>query len=318
MKYPAIQKRASGEPGRGASERKRQRGRRLEEGVCPCNTPSTTHLHLQDIEISNGDGNGIRVLKYGVDSLYLGYYIDSVNDSFYQSIQESKSEAQRKNKSLIVSLKDEESQIIENLDLYPAGTKGFSYVLHNANYYLKIFGRGKTGWRPRAAVQIMSRRIQEMGLMGAISRIEKILRGSLGPINSYKSGISRIDIFADLLVEATEFDYHLKDLIRSKTSKRHLSEGNKQLQTLYIGERKASLQCRIYDKVAQLVEDKKGDLEVYLKSVGLDEVPAGKRIIRVEFEIKRETLNKLKLKISGSFRGLLSLYGNIALRYLRG
>ena len=281
------------------------------EGVSPCNTPlSTTHLQSQGLDILEGLKSGIRVLQTGVDSLYLGYYIDNANDWFYRSIQACKAEAQGMHHSVLVLLKVEDLKITETFELFPAGTKGFPYVLHNENYHLKIFGKGKTGYRPRVSVQIMSKRIQEMGLMESITRIEKLLRGSVGTINMFKSGISRIDIFTDILVDASEFDFHLRELIRSKTTKRHYSEGNKELQTLYIGARDASLQGRIYDKVAQQVETPKGDLDEYLKSVGLEELPDGKKIIRTEFEIKREKLNELRLKEIGKLPGSVATLWN--------
>ena len=71
-------------------------------------------------------------------------------------------------------------------------------------------------------------------------------------------------------------------------------KNNGKLETLYVGDKKAPVQCRMYDK--GLEREKAGALEEYLKSVNLTAIPEGKIILRIEFQIRRPFLNEHKLK----------------------
>ena len=86
------------------------------------------------------------------------------------------------------------------------------------------------------------------------------------------SNLGEVDFFN--LRAASEFDFTLLDLIRSPAGKESTirDRHKKELETVYIGARKAPIQCRIYDKAIQQKDPEKGDLGAYLKSVGITRI----------------------------------------------
>jgi len=235
-------------------------------------------------------------IKRGVDTIELGYYIDNPNMWFYESIQKDKLEAQSLNHPVKIALQNSDSTCLEQFNLSPKGTPGFMYVMSNDRYYIKVFGPYKTGKRPRVMVKFMSSWIQELGLMESIKWIEGILSHTIGPINTVKSGISRIDINADFFLDADLFDWNLLGLCRGTARKENQHSRKNVLQTLYIGDKGAPLQCRIYDKESWFLENDKEGLGRYLKQIDLEVVPPGKKLIRVEFQVQGSILKELGLR----------------------
>ncbi len=268
-----------------------------EEGVCPCNTPpSTIHECIQDTEIIQYGKPDQILLKAGIDSIYLGYVVDEPKEGFYKQIKELKLNAQAVNGSIdiFMTFDIEDPDACMNFKLEPKGRRNYPYLLWNEAYTVMVFGEGKTGFNPRVYVEIRSAWIQEVGDHKARIYIEKLIEAKIGSINKSRSGVSRLDVYADILLDESKFTDEIEKKLRCKSRKTYLVKDAGVLETLYVGEKKAPVQCRMYDKGRE--REKAWALQEYLNTVNLGAIPEGKKIIRVEFQIRRPFLSEHKLK----------------------
>lgn len=275
-----------------------------EEGVCPCNTPpSTIHACIQDTEIIQYGKPDQILLKAGIDSIYLGYVVDEPKEGFYKQIKELKLNAQAVNGSIDIFMTSdiEDPDACMNFKLEPKGRRNYPYLFWNEAYTVMVFGEGKTGFNPRVYVEIRSAWIQAVGDHKARIYIEKIIEAKIGSINKSRSGVSRLDVYADILLDESKFTDEIEKKLRCKSRKTYLVKDAGVLETLYVGEKKAPVQCRMYDKGRE--REKAGVLQEYLNTVNLAAIPEGKKIIRVEFQIRRPFLSEHKLKGSEQLPG---------------
>jgi hypothetical protein len=106
----------------------------------------------------------------------------------------------------------------------------------------------------------------------------------IGVFGDHEIRISRLDIAIDLFdVEMKDQnleDWHIGWVGRSKISSHHFNPRTGQLETINIGSRKSSVFLRIYDKIAQSLND--GDLIFWLDVWKREP----KAVTRIEWEIK--------------------------------
>lgn len=116
-------------------------------------------------------------------------------------------------------------------------SRDYPYLLWNEAYTVMVFGEGKTGFNPRVYVEIRSAWIQEVGDHKAKIYIEKLIEAKIGSINKSRSGVSRLDVYADILLDESKFTDEMKKL-RCKSRKTYLVKDAGVLETLYVGEKR--------------------------------------------------------------------------------
>ena len=197
------------------------------KGVGPCNTPpSTINTYTQHINNIEHDDLEIILLKFGIDSIYNGYVVENPREDFYKQIKPLKLDAQAIHGPLDLCLRYDAKNpgVFMNFNLEPKGRRNYPYVIWNDGYTLQVFGEGSTGFNPRVYVEIRSALLEAVGEYHARMEIEKVIEAIIGKINKSRSGVSRLDVYADLLLDKSQFTDEIEKKLRCKSRKNLLDK----------------------------------------------------------------------------------------------
>jgi len=258
-------------------------------GVCPGNTPpANSHINIHSRE-NKGENKYVRpVVNAGVDTFELSINIDKPRDDFYDQIQALKVDAQNSAAAIYLTLDKSCSEGYLDFIMSPHQKRSYNYHFYNQFYHVMVWARGEAGFRPRVLVSIRSKMLQVVGLAKSVSLILVALESKMGRINKGTSGVMRVDLFVDILLDESEFTLKLLDKVICRAGDRipYLTDGT--LETLYIGSKDASVRCRMYDKLRE--REAAGEGRSYVESINLGQIGATERVIRVEFQLRSKFL----------------------------
>ncbi len=226
-----------------------------------------------------------KILRTGIDSLYLSYQGDLSEESSIR-LTELKKLAQSDDPERVAL-----AQIEINTHLFEVKDRGrnpFSFILKDNWYQLAI---AKLGAKrvPLAYVQLFSELLTQQGSGFAVKELSKIV-GSLGNLTE-QPAISRIDLCVDFVT-----DYHLPEITdsdwvtRAQDINNHSS--NRQYSGTTIGAG-GNISARLYNKTLEM----KKKPRLYLEDIHSDCGWNGQQQVwRLEFQFMREALRDLGVR----------------------
>ena len=231
-----------------------------------------------------------KVLASGIDSFNMALDIIWPDDIFFKILDMYKSEAQKFGSSypFFISVPELDDRVLFNV--LPNGTKGYNWIISGNEYSVRFLNSVVPNSRPNAMVEIRSETIWRRGIREATNLILTALEKHNAEIVAVKP--SRIDLCMDLYIPSYEWDVDLfKNMVSRSRSVNHYFKNN-QLTGVHIG--KGKLSCRMYDKDLEIrtISKKLWMYEVW----GLPEVPANKKVIRIEFQLLREAIKELGIE----------------------
>ncbi|WFS63046.1 hypothetical protein LF599_02495 [Pseudodesulfovibrio thermohalotolerans] len=169
----------------------------------------------------------------------------------------------------------------------PNGSKGYNWLISGIQYAVKFGKAIIPNSRPNVLVEIRSETLWRFGVRDAIKRITLALEEVHAEIIVVKP--SRIDLCMDMLIPDNEWDGELFANTVCRARKINYFTESKKLEGVQIG--KGDLSCRLYDKALEIetISQKTWMYDVW----GIPEVPETKRAIRVEFQLRRQSLKDL-------------------------
>jgi hypothetical protein len=171
----------------------------------------------------------------------------------------------------------------------PHGTQGFTWILSSSDFTFKIANRTEPGQRPGVMIEFRSEGLWNMGAVEAIRLAMGIITANEGTIIETK--LSRVDLCMDVLVPEGLWNADLMHYAVTRASDYAPYYRNRQLTGIRIG--KGIVSARLYDKPLEIAQQSK---KIWMYDIwGIPEVPEGKKIIRVEFQMRREALKELAL-----------------------
>ena len=253
-----------------------------------------------------------RILSSGIDTLYLAINITWENEIFFNLLDELKSNASSQNEpqTLIMQGSDESDHWI--FQVMAHGAKGYEWFIENNQYTLKIGNWLEPMQRPSVMVEIRSETLWACGPFKAVNQIVDFLEGQDAFIHEIKP--SRVDLCTDILLNENLWSMNLINFSVTRSSYAALHFTNKQLTGIVIG--KGHIMARLYDKPLEIKQKKKKE---WMYDIwGIKEVPARKKIIRVEFQLKRQALNDLCLHhVYDLFNHLHNTWGYCTQKWLK-
>ena len=227
-----------------------------------------------------------KLLRFGVDSLYLSYP-GMLSEDWDKKLAQLKELAQ---------LEDDLSQSIAQVKicdhLFEVRDKGagrFSYVLVDNAYRIQASNSRSTSL-PLAYVQISSEFLSHAGIEKAEEALRHIVN-SLGVVDEH-ANISRVDLFADFCADCQMDAFEpLRDWVtRVETMSLHYSYGGFSGWSFGSG---GDIVARLYDKTLEIEKKShKFYLHELWKAAGWD---GTSQVWRMEFEAKRNALVSLQL-----------------------
>lgn len=236
-----------------------------------------------------------KILRTGIDSLYLSYQGDLTAESSIQ-LTELKKIAQSTDPKT-VSL----AQIPLNGHIFEVKDRGrhpFAFILNDNWYRIEIAKLGAVR-TPLAHVQVMSELLTEYGVDSAVSDLNDIVN-KLGVLVE-SPAVSRLDLCVDFVT-----DYPLAYIIdadwvtRAKDMDRYTVERAFSGWVIGIG---GNIVARLYNKTLEMKKKPRPYLEILHRECGWDEIAD---VWRLEFQFRREALRELGIHHFSSLKESLA------------
>jgi len=249
---------------------------------------------------------GSRILRAGVDSLYLSF-----SGERHEGI-ESLLEA-LKNLAQSEDIEEQSKAVLElhksNFQVLPYGVRNYPFILKDGMFNIQV-SRDSSGKLPLAYVQIASRALTESGPSSVVGHLVPII-GGLGLIKGIK--VSRVDLCCDFVT-----DFVLQNLPEaawvSRSRKETRRRENGELTGFVFGEG-SPVSARLYDKKLEIRKSRKEFLEDLWWMEGWDRQS---QVWRLEFQIKRKPLAEFGLSSFKDVEGQIqSLWAYATVEWLR-
>lgn len=246
--------------------------------------------------------NKYQTLSSGIDSLNLAIDVHWEKDSFFEYLASLKQQAQEQEEELPGVLKAEDNIGEWKFAIKPHGSDGYEWLLTGKAFALRIGNWKIPKTRPSIMVEIRSEALWHLGATDCVNGLTSLLRGAGASNIQIKP--SRVDLCVDLLFPADEWNI---DLIFYRVTRAHKSQvylQNDRFTGFMIGGGKFA--ARAYDKAFEIEKKSK---KTWMYSIwGIDTVPDDQKIIRFEFQTRREALKELGIN---TFDDLFSFQDNL-------
>lgn len=171
----------------------------------------------------------------------------------------------------------------------PHGTKGYEWIITGNDFSLIIGNWDKPRSKPSVMAQISSEGLWRLGPVVAVDFLTELISCSGGKIVSNK--ISRVDLCIDMTFPAKVWTMNLINYVVSRATYTAPHFHNRKLTGLSIGKKKIA--ARLYDKPLEIKQKSK---KFWMFNIwGIRTVPDSLKIIRIEFQLRREVIKDLGL-----------------------
>jgi hypothetical protein len=240
-----------------------------------------------------------KVLASGIDTLVLAIDITWNETNFFSYFTQLKEQAKENNEDCAGTIKIPDAGEWPFL-MKPFGTNGYEWLIVGNGFTLCIGNWLTPISRPSVIAEIRSQALWELSPTGAISVLDALLKSAGARLVLMKP--SRVDLCVDLLMPE---DVWVPELMTYRVTRANDAAAyyhNSEMTGLGIGRGKIS--ARLYDKPLEI---RKKSKKFWMFDIWkLDEVPDGKKIIRVEFQLRREVLKEFSLETVHDMFGMLA------------
>ncbi len=228
-----------------------------------------------------------RVLASGIDSLVLAIEAYWLSDGTFESLTELKERAKKAQADEPVVLRLNDGLSSWAFNVKPHGAGGYEWILVSREATMKIGNWRVLKQRPSVMIDIRAETLWTHGPQVVVTRVAFILRNLGATIVRIKP--SRVDLACDILLPYEAWSMGLLENFVTRANHKAVYLQQKQLSGFTIGS--GAMLVRIYDKALEIRKSKK----VWMYDIWqIPEVPQGHRVIRVEFQMRRELLHSLE------------------------
>ncbi|WP_299983173.1 hypothetical protein [Desulfobacula sp.] len=230
-----------------------------------------------------------KIVASGVDSLSLSLIPGWRNTSTLEYLAGLKEKAQIENDIVEGVLKPDNDCEPWKFNIRSHGVRAYSYLLDGKDYFIKIFNSVKPAQRPGITIEIRSETLWANGPVHAVEYILDVLEGVGANILAIKP--SRIDLCADIRMDASLWTPLIKNYAVTRAKLKNSWEYGSEFTGLSIG--RGHISARLYDKVREIKQKSKKFWMFDIWGIKEDELSEDEKIIRVEFQLRREVIKQL-------------------------
>jgi len=231
------------------------------------------------------------ILASGIDSLVISTDTVWQDDSIFTVLDELKEKAKQNSIDYQGQIKHFKPDEVWPFTIKPNGTKGFSWIISGADFTYKIANSIKPNSRPNVMIEIRSEALWRLGPEEVIKISLNIIEANGGHIIEAKP--SRVDLCVDFLMPEKKWSYELIDYAVTRATDFSPYYRHKKLTGIRIG--KCKISARLYDKPLEIKQQSK---KYWMFDIwGINEVPEGKKIIRIEFQLRREIIKDIGINL---------------------
>jgi hypothetical protein len=229
------------------------------------------------------------ILASGIDSLVISSSIVWKDKSFFTVLDEAKEKAQKDSTDCHVQIKHFCPEQVWPFTIKPNGTDGFTWILIGSDFTYKIRA-SVLGPRPNVMIEIRSETLWHLDPEKAVKTALLILEANGAYI--VKTKLSRVDLCVDFLMPEKRWSLDgLMEYVVTRATDYVPHYKNRQLTGITIG--RGEILARLYDKPLEIKQKSHKD---WMYDIwGISEVPEKMKIIRIEFQLRRNLLKELGL-----------------------
>jgi hypothetical protein len=229
----------------------------------------------------------VEVLAANIDTLDLAIDVKWPDSKFIENLDAWKKYALEKGRPVGCPIKlREDREVMFNIRPNGTGT-GYAYILYNKDFTLRIGSWLSPISRPSIMAQVHSEALWREGPEAAVSAFMALLQ--IQGARIVKSCVSRVDLCVDVLLPESLWTIDLMPFRVTRARYLGIHQSDKKLTGVQIG--RGKIGCRIYDKPLEISQKSK---KTWMYPIwGIDEVPDGHRVIRVEFQLRREAIKEI-------------------------
>ena len=238
--------------------------------------------------VKTGTAQDFQALASGIDSLYLSMDVLWQNQKLFLYLDDLKRAAKTSKKEEVGLLVSSDENIRWPFTIKPYGSGGYAWLLLSKDFVLKIGDWLRPNTRPSVMVEIRSETLWRDGPQRTIEKIICLLVDAGGSVKDIKP--SRADLCLDLLMPESSWN---KEILEYQVTRaQDISTYFKKQKLTGIGIGKKAISARLYDKPLEIQTQSK---KFWMYDIWrLEGVPPGMKIIRVEFQIRREVLKQIE------------------------
>jgi hypothetical protein len=228
-----------------------------------------------------------KALLSGVDSMVLALDLRWRGDKFFQTLEALQQEARSRKCPVPGQLQTKDQAHALMYEVLEHGADGYRWILDSPEWNIKLGAWLQPQSRPSAIVRLYSDGLWLHGITESVDRLSQLLESVEGFI--IRPRLSRVDVCTD--IQLPEEMWH-KDLIDHRVG--HIKKNTvhfdfDRLEGFQLG--KGKFLARIYDKPLEI--DQVSKKYWFYDLWKIEKVPDDQRVIRVEFQARREGLKLL-------------------------
>ncbi len=229
------------------------------------------------------------ILASGFDTLNLAIDVHWKNTDFFDLLTRAKDQAKETRKDVPIEIPSDSKNYHWNVNVKSHGTNGYEWLIGNKEFTLKIGAWRQPHCKPSILAEIRSEALWHLGAESALQNIILLLLAQGGTKILIKP--SRVDLCADVLMLEDSWGTNLLDYARTRSTYIATHFSHRKLTGISIA--KGAISARLYDKPLEIQEQSN---KFWMYDIwGLSEVPEGRKVIRVEYQLRREMLGQLAI-----------------------
>lgn len=254
----------------------------------------------------------VKILASNIDTLVLSIDIKWTDPYFFAALTEAKSLAKQDKIDFPLPFKMNDKNDAYYFNVKYHGSNGYEWILNNPEYSVLVGNWKIPQSRPSIMVTIRSETLWTKGPRKAVSFITRFLEEFGAEIIITK--ISRLDLCIDTLFPERLWNANLLENKVTRATDTKIFHSNKKLTGISIG--KGSFSARMYDKPLEIQQQSN---KIWFFDIwGLDAVPKSFKIIRVEFQLRREAIKEIGIKhVSSVFDLIQNVWAYCTKKWLK-
>ncbi|MCE5324869.1 MAG: hypothetical protein LLG01_00495 [Planctomycetaceae bacterium] len=221
----------------------------------------------------------------------LTVYLQWVKEDFLEKLHQLKGQAQLTGREVPVSLEGQTPEDAVSCNMQTSGAGAWAYRLESAEYTLCVGTWANVISRPNVKIEVRSETLWRLGARRSVERIVGILKRHGASVGLVK--VSRADLCADVLLPETSWREDLRGCLVSRASDIEPRYSRREFSGFSLG--KGAIVGRLYNKPKEIAE--KSFKEWMYPIWGVEAVPEGYKIVRVEYQLRREALKELGVDV---------------------
>lgn len=228
-----------------------------------------------------------RVLASGIDTLVLAINVSWSDMGTFHKLAELKAIAKQEKEDEPAELIIDDESSPWRFVVKPHGSDGYEWLLTSQELGMKIGNWLEPQQRPSIMVDIRSETLWTHGPEKAVERVHALIQALGGEVVETK--VSRLDLCVDSLIRSDVWSKDLVDSFVTRARNIQIHTQSRDLSGFSIG--KGKICARLYDKPMEIKAKSKKN---WMYDIwGIESVDDEHRIIRTEFQLRREVLLQL-------------------------